>query len=113
VNCTGKESIDEQIDHGLVGVVKGPDRDLVDLDEPTVYLEVYYKHGEWALREGYSHLIEEAMEDLARKMGAEEWNKLSAEEQMSAALEQNEEDVREQNGWGVVARIAGTIYARL
>jgi hypothetical protein len=65
----------------------------MDLDKPTVYLEVYYKHGEWALREGYSHLIEEAMEDLAWKMGADEWNELSAKEQMSAALEQNEEDV--------------------
>jgi hypothetical protein len=85
----------------------------MNLDEPTVYLEVYYNHGEWALREGYSHLIEESMEDLAWKMGADEWNELSAEEQMDAALEQNEEDVREQNGWGVVARIAGTIYAML
>lgn len=93
--------------------MKGPDRILMDLDEPTVYLEVYYKQGEWALREGYSHLIEEAMEDLAWKMDADEWNELSAEEQMDFALEQNEEDVREQNGWGVVARIAGTIYAML
>jgi len=65
---TGKDHIDKQIGLGLVGVVKGPivsDRS----GWPTVYLEMYYKHSEWALREGYSSLIEEAMEDLERKWG--------------------------------------------
>jgi hypothetical protein len=46
-------------------------------------------------------------------MGEDEWNELSSEEQMDAALEQSEEDVREQRGWGVVITIAGTIYATL
>ncbi|KIM81443.1 hypothetical protein PILCRDRAFT_8795, partial [Piloderma croceum F 1598] len=72
----GKERIDKQIGHGLVGVVKGPDHSLMDLDEPTVYLEMYYKHGEWALREGYSNLIEKAMDELEREMGEDEWNEL-------------------------------------
>jgi hypothetical protein len=111
--CTGKDRIDEQIGLGLVGVVKGPDRIVTDPDDATVYLEMYYKHGEWALREGYSSLIEEAMEDLERKMGEDAWNELSPEQQMDAALEQSEEDVREQRGWGVVTTIAGTIYATL
>jgi hypothetical protein len=91
--------------------VKGPDRIL--MDDPTVYLEMYYKHGEWSLKEGYSNLIEEAMDKLEREMGEDEWNELSSEEQMDAALEQSEEDVREQRGWGVVTTIAGTIYATL
>jgi hypothetical protein len=93
--------------------VKGPDCILTDLDNPTVYLEMYYKHGEWALREGYSSLIEEAMEDLERKMGEDAWNELSPEEQMDTALEQSEENVREHRGWGVVTTISGTIYATL
>lgn len=111
--CTGEDRIDRQIGQGLVGVVKGPDRILTDLDDPTVYLEMYYKHGEWALREGYSSHVEETMEDLERKMGEGAWNKLSPEEQMDAALEQSKEDVREQRGWGVVTTIPGTIYATL
>jgi hypothetical protein len=108
--CTGKERIDKQIGHGLVGVVKGPNHDL---DGPTVYLEMYYKHGEWSLKEGYSNLIDNAMDKLEREMGEDEWNELSEDEQMDAALEQSEEDVLEQRGWGVVTTIAGTIYATL
>jgi hypothetical protein len=92
--------------------VKGPDRILTNPDDPTVYLEMYYKHGEWALREGYSSLIEEAMEGLEREMGEDTWNELSLKEQMDAALEQSE-DVQEQRGWGVVTTIPGTIYAML
>ncbi|KIM81445.1 hypothetical protein PILCRDRAFT_8798 [Piloderma croceum F 1598] len=103
----GKDHIDRQIGQGLVGVMKGPDRILSDLDDPTVYLEMYYKHGEWALREGYSSFIKEAMEDLERKMGEDAWNELSREEQMDAVLEQSEEDVQEQRGWGVVTTISG------
>jgi hypothetical protein len=78
-----------------------------------VYLEVYYKHGEWALKDGYSELIDDAMEKVERKMGEDEWNDLSPEEQMEAALEQSEDDVEKQRGWGVVADIPGTIYATL
>jgi len=93
--------------------VKGPDCILTDLDEPTVYLEMYYKHGEWELNQGYSSYIDEAMDTLEREMGEDKWNELSAKEQMDAALEQSEEDVREQRGWGVVTTIPGTIYATL
>jgi len=78
-----------------------------------VYLEVYYKHGKWALRQGYSNLIDDAMEDLETKMGVDKWDELSPEEQMDAALEQSEEDVREHRGWGVVTTIPGTIFAIL
>ena len=111
--CTGKDHIDEQIGQGLIGVMKGPDWILMDLDNPTVYLKMYCKHGEWALMEGYLSLIEEAMEDLERKMGEDAWNELSPEEQMDAALEQSKEDVWEHCGWGVVTTISGTIYAML
>jgi hypothetical protein len=74
---------------------------------------MYYKHGEWELKEGYSNLIDEAMEDLEREMGEDEWNEWSPKEQMDAALERNEENVREQRGWGVVTTIPGTIFATL
>jgi hypothetical protein len=93
--------------------VKGPNILVEDLRGPTVYLEMYYKHGEWALREGHSNLIDDVMEDLEREMGEDEWDELSPEEQMEAALEQSEDNVREQRGWGVVRTIPGTIFATL
>lgn len=99
---------------GLVGIVKGPDLPFVtDLDEPTVYLELYYKGGEWKLRDGRSVYMEEAMDDLESKMGSDKWNKLCKAVQIEVALEQSKEDVREQRGWGVVELILGTIYAKL
>jgi hypothetical protein len=85
----------------------------MNLDVPMVYLEMYYKHGEWELQEGYSSLIDEAMTDVEREMGEDEWDSLSPREQMAAALEQSENDVLEQRGWGVVAAIPGIIYAML
>jgi hypothetical protein len=74
---------------------------------------MYYKHGEWALKEGYSSLLDNAMEYLERQWGEEEWNELSEEEQMEAALERSEDDVDKQRGWGVVETFPGSIYAIL
>jgi len=95
-----------------VGVVKGPNRPTRSLDEPAVYLEVYYKYGEWDLREGTSEYIDQAMGRLEQKMGEEEWNALSAEVQKEAAIKLSILDVENQRGWGVVKEIAGTLVAK-
>jgi hypothetical protein len=78
-----------------------------------VFLEMYYKNGEWALREGHSDLIDEVMEDLKREMGEDKWDELSDGHQMDIALEQSEENVKNQCGWGVVTTITGTIFSTL
>ena len=82
--------------------MKGPDLLVTNLDEPTVYLKLYYTSGKWALREGCSAYIEDAMENLERKMGSDKWNELSPEDQIEAALEQSKEDV-------LVTMILGTV----
>ena len=107
----GEERIEKQRGHGLVGIIKGPRFDHEDV--PTVYLEMYYKHGEWELKEGYSRLLEDAMDYLERKWGEDEWNELSEDEQEEAALERSKEDVDNQRGWGVVETFPGKIYAML
>jgi hypothetical protein len=76
-----------------------------------VYLEMYYKHGEWQLEQGYSSLLDDAMEDAEREMGSDEWDELDEDEQMEAALERSGQDVAEQKGWGVVETFPGRIYA--
>ena len=106
----GKERIDKQIGHGLVGIIKGP-RFGNAADGPTVYLEMYYKHGEWRLKEGYSAHLEDAMLYLEKQMGDDEWNELDEDEQMDAALKRSRYDVDQQRGWGVVERFPGRIYA--
>ena len=110
---SGEYDIKMQKSQRLVGIVKGPDIIVTDLDEPKTCLELDYKNGEWALVPGCSVYIEDAMDDLKRKMGSDEWNELSVEDQIEAALKQSKEDVREQRGWGVVKLIPGSIYARL
>ena len=107
---TGTKRIDEQIGHGLVGIIKGP-----RFEQPgtsTVFLEMYYKHGEWDLKQGYSSLLDDAMERVERDMDSEEWDALDEDEQMEAALERSSQDVDEQRGWGVVETFPGRIYAR-
>ena len=106
----GKERIDKQIGHGLVGIIKGP-RFGNAADGPTVYLEMYYKHGEWGLKEGYSAHLEDAMLYLEKQMGDDEWNELDEDEQMDAALKRSSDDVDQQRGWGVVETFPGRIYA--
>ena len=76
-----------------------------------VYLEMYYKHGEWDLKEGDSSLLDDAMERVERDMGSEAWDALDEDEQMEAALERSSQDVDEQRGWGVVESFPGEIYA--
>jgi len=72
---------------------------------------MYYKHGEWELREGHSFLLDDAMERVEREMDEEEWDELDEDEQMEAALERSSQDVDEQQGWGVVETFPGRIYA--
>lgn len=75
-----------------------------------MYLEVYYKHGEWNLNEGHSSFLDDAMERLESEMG-EEWDELDEDDKMEAALELSSQDVDEQRGWGVVETFPGRIYA--
>ena len=105
----GLERIEDQIGHGLVGIIKGPR--FEQKGTSTVYLEMYYKHGEWQLKEGYSSLLDDAMERVEREMGSDEWYALDQDEQMEAALEQSSQDVEDQRGWGVLETFPGRIYA--
>ena len=105
----GLERIEDQIGHGLVGIIKGPR--FEQKGTSTVYLEMYYKHGEWQLKEGYSSLLDDAMERVERDMGSDEWDELDEDEKMEAALERSSQDVKDQEGWGVVETFPGRIYA--
>ena len=95
--------------HGLVGVIKGPR--VEQTGDSMVYLEMYYKHGEWDLKQDFSTLLDDAMERVERDMGSEEWDALDEDEQTEAALERSSQDVDEQRGWGVVESFAGEVYA--
>ena len=92
----GLERIEDQIGHGLVGIIKGPR--FEQKGTSTVYLEMYYKHGEWQLKEGYSSLLDDAMERVERDMGSDEWDELDEDEKMEAALERSSQDVEDQEG---------------
>ena len=72
---------------------------------------MYYKHGQWQLKQGYSSLLDDAMERVEREMGSDEWYALDQDEQMEAALEQSSQYVEDQEGWGVVETFPGRIYA--
>ena len=65
---------------------------------------MYYKHGEWDLKEGYSSYLDDAMERLQSEMGEKEWDELDEDEKMEAALEVSSEDVE---------TFPGKIYAML
>jgi hypothetical protein len=105
----GLERIEDQIGHGLVGIIKGPR--FEQKGTSTVYLEMYYKHGEWQLKQGYSSLLDDVIERLERDIGSDEWYALDPDEQMEAALERSSQDVEDQEGWGVVETFPGRIYA--
>jgi len=128
VSLDDEELVDRLLEIGMhmvyfwpcIGGAAGRGRNVTDMwsriDKqvgPTVYLEMYYKHGEWALKEGYSTLLDDAMEYLERQMGEEEWNELDQDEQMEAALERSSDNVDEQRGWGVVETFPGRIFAIL
>ena len=114
VSSAGSERILNQVGHGLVAVVKGP-RSASDTDS-CVYLEVYYKHGEWSLGRGGSRYITEALDELEREMEKdgmlEEWEEMSEEEQEELALERCQENVDNQRGWGAVLMVPGRLVAQ-
>jgi len=70
VDSQVKNAIDKQRGYGLrLASWKGPIVSWRIWTKPTVYLEMYYKHGEWELNQGYSSYIDEAMDTLEREMG--------------------------------------------
>jgi hypothetical protein len=83
---------------------------------PCVYLEVYYKYGEWNVRQGISEYIDDAMDELEREMEKDgmlkEWESMAEEEQEDLALEKCQNNVDKQRGWGTVLRVPGTLVAR-
>jgi hypothetical protein len=72
---------------------------------------MYYKRGEWALSQNGSTYIDDGMIELERELGEEEWNDLSPEEQKDEAMRWSKRNIEDQQGWGVVTEIAGTIVA--
>jgi len=105
----GIERIQDQIGHGLVGIIKGPR--FQKARSRTVFLEMYYKYGEWELKEGHSSLLDDAKRRIEREMGEDEWDELDEDEKMEAALKLSGQDVADQEGWGVVKTFPGRIYA--
>jgi hypothetical protein len=97
-----------------VAVVEGPQ--FRSQSNSCVYLEVYYKHGEWCVSQGWSSYIDEALEELEREMekdgSLEEWEDMSEEEQEDLALERCQEKVDNQRGWGAVMRVPGKLVAK-
>lgn len=114
IPLTGSERIHNQVGYGLVAVVKGP-RFSVQSDS-CVYLEVYYKHGEWNVTQGWSRYIDEALDELEHEMEKdgrlEEWNDMSEEDQEDLALERCQENVNNQRGWGAVLMVPGSLVAQ-
>lgn len=114
IPLAGTERIDNQVGQGLVAVVKGP-RSGTECDD-CVYLEMYYKHGEWNVSQGWSRYIDEALEELEREMekdGAlKDWEDMSEEDQEDLALERSQKNVEDQLGWGAVLMIPGRIVAQ-
>ena len=110
----GCEQIDEQRGSGLVAVVKGPQ--IETQSGPCVYLEVYYKQGEWNVSQGRSAYINDAMDQLEREMEKDgmlqDWEDMSEEDQEDLALERSQANVDEQRGWGAVLRVPGVLVAR-
>jgi len=110
----GTERIDNQVGYGLVAVVKGP-RHMTE-SSSCVYLEMYYKHGEWSVAQGRSSYIDEALEELEREMekdgNLDEWEEMSEEDQEELALERSQENVDNQRGWGAVLMVPGRLVAQ-
>ena len=110
----GFERIQNQVGSGLVAVVKGP-RFRTESDS-CVYLEVYYKHGEWNVSQGSSRYIDEALDELEHEMEKDgmlqEWQDMSEEDQEDLALERCQENVDNQRGWGAVLMVPGFLIAQ-
>lgn len=97
-----------------MAVVKGP-RFRTESDS-CVYLEVYYKHGEWNVSQGSSRYIDEALDELEHEMEKDgmlqEWQDMSEEDQEDLALERCQENVDNQRGWGAVLMVPGFLIAQ-
>jgi hypothetical protein len=97
-----------------VAVVKGPRNEIQR--GPCVYLEVYYKHGEWSVSRGMSKYIRDGMDELEGEMEKdgmlEEWEDMSQQEKEDLALKRCQDNVDEQQGWGAVLRVPGILVAR-
>jgi hypothetical protein len=111
VSSAGSERIEAQRGHGLVAVVKGPPYESEF--GPCVYLEVYYKHGEWRVSEGMSKYVVEAMGEIEQEMDKngmlDEWEDMSEEDQEDLALERCKNNLDAQRGWGAVLRVPGSL----
>lgn len=109
----GTERIDNQVGQGLVAVVEGP---RSGESNTCVYLEMYYKHGEWNVSEGWSQYIDEALDQLEREMEKdgmlEDWQDMSEEDQEDLALKRCQENVDNQRGWGAVLMVPGRLVAQ-
>jgi hypothetical protein len=114
LSSAGSERIQNQVGHGLVAVVKGPRFDSES--DSSVYLEVYYKYGEWNVSEGWSRYIDEALVELEHEMEKDgmlhEWENMSEEDQEDLALERCRENVNNQRGWGAVLMVPGSLVAQ-
>lgn len=110
----GSEQIEKQRGHGLVAVVRGPRVQTQSC--PCVYLEVYYKYGEYNIAVGWSSYLNDAMAKLEYEMEKDgnlaEWEDMSDDEQEDLALERCREDVEAQRGWGAVLVVPGWLVAK-
>ncbi|KAF9035089.1 hypothetical protein BDZ89DRAFT_1062347 [Hymenopellis radicata] len=90
----------QEIRPGLVGIIENdPNRE----EQDKVYLEMYYKHGEWSLAEGSSQFLDEIMGEMDEEDYEDE------EQMEEEALEQSQARIRNQRGWGVQDWWYGTI----
>jgi hypothetical protein len=95
---------------GLVAVVKGPSIDTGS--GPSVFLEMYYKYGEWDVSTWGSEYFDDAMDEIEQEMGEEEWEDMSELHKEDMALERCQENVNNQQGWGAVLKIPGRLVGK-
>lgn len=94
---------------GLVAIIEGSGRDADFGDEDIVYLELYYKHGEWAVSSGYSELLSRVEETLADD---DEFDLLEECDQWDQLICLSKKQLDDREGQGVAATFQGTIYAQ-
>jgi hypothetical protein len=114
ISLAGSQRIDNQIGFGLVAIVQNSQKSANY--NSCVYLEVYYKHGEYNIAQWRSNCIAEAMDELEREMEKDgmldEWEDMSEEEREDEALERCQKNVDEQRGWGAVLKVPGVLVAQ-
>ncbi|KAL8278863.1 hypothetical protein RQP46_008734 [Phenoliferia psychrophenolica] len=105
----GRTLRDNQAGSGLVAIIEGSREACFD-SQHTVYLEMYYKHGEYSLSEGYNDCLETALKALqAEWQEKDEWEEWDEEDKWELAMAQSKQDVAEQKGWGVVRAWEGRL----